>query len=128
MTISMKKRRKCTSWIFIFLNSSQRYLQNMFRDFRKSRNNEKWENGPFSKPFFYQKHLDMANEKYLMTIGMEKWRKCTSQIFDFWKFIAHKFAKLVEIFSKIMNLWKIWKLSILLALFRPYMVEYYRQK
>ena len=70
----------------------------------------------------------MANEKYLMTMGMEKWRKCTSQIFDFWKFIAHEFAKLVERFSKIMNLWRIWKLPILLALFWPYMVEYDRQK
>ena len=68
---------------------------------------------PFSRPFFYQKHLDMANEKYLMTIRMEKWKKCTSQNFYFWNFIVQIFAKQVERFSKMMNLWKIWKSPIL---------------
>ena len=65
---------------------------------------------PFYWPFFYKKHLDMANEKYLMTIGMEKWRKFTSQIFDFWNFITEIFAKHVERFSKIMKLWRISKI------------------
>ena len=79
-------------------------------------------------PIFHQKQLDMANGKCFMTIGMEKWRKCTSQIYDFWNFIAQIFAKQVERFSKIMNLWKIWKLPIWLAIFWPYMVEYDKQK
>ena len=39
----------------IFENSSQRYLQNMLRDFRKSRNYEKLENCPFSRPSSHQK-------------------------------------------------------------------------
>ena len=91
-------------------------------------NLELWKIKINSRPFFYQKYLDMANEKYLMTISMEKWRKCTSQSFDFWNFIAQIFAKQVERFSKMMNLWKIWKLPILKAIFWPYMVGYDRQK
>jgi hypothetical protein len=46
----------------------------------------------------------MANKKYLMMISMEKQRKCTSQIFDFTKFMTEIFAKLNERFSKIMEL------------------------
>ena len=48
--------------------------------------------------------------------------------FGFLKIIAHKFAKLVERFSKMMNLWKIGELPILLAIFGPYMVKYDKQK
>ena len=47
-----------------------------------------------------------------MTISMEKWRKCTSQIFCLSNFIAQIFAKQAERFSKNMNLWKMWKFDI----------------
>ena len=39
----------------IFETSSQRFLQNMLRDFQKFKNYEKYENGPFSRPFCRQK-------------------------------------------------------------------------
>ena len=38
-----------------FETSSQRFLQNMLRDFQKSRNYEKYENCPFSRQFCHQK-------------------------------------------------------------------------
>ena len=98
---------------FIFETSSQRFLSNMLRDFQKSWNYKKYENGPFSRPIFHQKQSDIASKKYFMTISMEKQRKCTSQIFDFSNFITEIFAKHVGRFSNIMKLWKIGKLPIL---------------
>ena len=38
-----------------FETSSQRFLQNTLRDFQKSRNYDKYENCPFSRPFCHQK-------------------------------------------------------------------------
>ena len=63
-----------------------------------------------------------------MTISMKKRRKCTSQIFDFWKFITEIFAKHVERFSKIIKLWKTRKLSIFVAIFQPEKVRYGKSK
>ena len=76
------------------------FMQNVLRDFQKQIMHE---NGPFSRPFFCHIWMDMANKKYIMTISMEKGRKCTSQIFYFWNFITEIFAKLNERFSKIMK-------------------------
>ena len=73
--------------------------------------------GPYSRPFFYQIRLDMANKKYLMGISIGKGRKCMTQIFDFWKFITEIFAKLNERFSKIMKLRKIYKTAHFLGQF-----------
>ena len=73
----------------IFENLSQRYLSNIVRDFWKLRNNENW---PFSRPYFYQIQLDMAKNIYVLTIRMDKWKTCTSQIFPFWNFITEIFV------------------------------------
>ena len=70
----------------------------------------------------------MANEKYLMTISMEKWRKCTSQMFDFWNCIAQIFANKLRDFQKWWIYEKIWKLPILKAIFWSYMVENDKQQ
>ena len=93
----------------IFENSSQRFFANILRDFQKSWNYENW---PFSRPFFHQIQLAMTNKKYLMTISMDKLRKCTSQIFYFGNFVTEILAKCIERFSIIMKLWKLWKLAI----------------
>ena len=97
----------------IFETSSQRFLQNMLRDFQKSCNYEKYKNCPFSRPYFYQKHQDMANKNHLMTISIKKWRKCISQILDFWNLSREILAKQVRRFSKIMILRKIRKVPII---------------
>ena len=81
-----------------------RFMHNVLRDFQKKSN---YKNRPFSRPVFHQIQLDMANKKHVMTISMEKWKKCTSQIFNFWNFVTEIFVKHVERFSKIMKLWKL---------------------
>ena len=70
----------------------------------------------------------MANQNHLMTISMEKQRKCTSQNFGFLIFITEIFAKQVERFSKNTKLKKIKKLPIFLAIFPPKTVRYGKSK
>ncbi len=51
----------------------------------------KTKNIPFSMPIYYQTQLDTEKKSYSMTIGTEKQKKCTSQIFYFLNFITHFF-------------------------------------
>ena len=96
-------------------------MHNVLRDFQKNKN---YKNRPFSRPVFHQIQLDMANKKHATTISMEKWRKCTSQIFDFGNFVTEILCKHIERFSKCK---KLWKLAILFAILLPEIVSYGRQ-
>ena len=58
------------------------FMHNVVRDLKKKSQYENW---PFSRQSFHQIQLDMANKKCVLTSGMDKWKKCTSQIFNFWK-------------------------------------------
>ena len=65
----------------------------------------KIKNGPFSGPIYHQIHLDRVKKAYTLMTSMEKQKKCTSQIFDFWNFITH-FLKWSEgHFLKFQNMW-----------------------
>ena len=110
--LARKNKENVHLRFFIFETSSQRFLSNMLRDFQKSWNYKKHENGQFSRPIFHQKQSDIASKKYFMTISMEKQRKCTSHIYYFWNFITEIFAKHVGRFPNNMKLWKIGKLPI----------------
>ena len=97
----------------IFETSLDISLQNKFRDFQKWWIYEKYENCPFYRLFFGHMWLDMTNKNYLMTISMEKWRKCTSHIFHFGNFVTEICAKHTERFLKSIKLWKIPKFKFL---------------
>ena len=81
---------------------SDRFLQNVLRDFWFF---QKIKNGPFSGPIYHQIHLDRVKKAYTLMISMETQKKCTSQIFDFWKFITHFLKWSEEHFSKCLNMW-----------------------
>ena len=72
---------------------SYEFLQNVSRDFWFFINIK---NTPFSKTIYY--HI-------LLNTGMEKWRKCTSQIFDYWNYITRYFYQSEELFTKCQKLW-----------------------
>ena len=76
---------------------SDSFLRNVLRDFWFLK---KIKNGPFSGLIYHQIHLDRVKKAYTLMISMEKQKKCTSQIFDFWKFIKHFLKWLEEYFSK----------------------------
>ena len=59
------------------------------------------QNGPFFGPIYHQIHLDVVKKAYTLMTSMEKQKKCTSQIFDFWNF----FTWSEEHFSKYQNMW-----------------------
>jgi hypothetical protein len=75
-------------------------------------------------PFYYQKLYHMADKLYTMTICMDKLKICTSQIFNFWKFVTEIFVKHIERFSKSK---KLGKLAIFFAILLPETVSYGRQ-
>ena len=51
---------------------------------------------------FSTRYIQIWQKKeVVLTISMDKWKKCTSQIFDFWKFVTEIFAKHIERFLKI---------------------------
>ncbi len=81
---------------------SDGFLQNVLRDFWVF---SKIKNGPFSGPIYHQIHLDRVKKAYTLMTSMEKQKKCTSQIFDFWKFITHFLKWSEEHFSKYQNMW-----------------------
>ena len=64
----------------------------------------KMQNGPFSRPIYHQTVLDTEKKSYSTTIGTEKQKKCTSQIFNFWKMLFRSLKKVCDEFSKIKNL------------------------
>ena len=88
------------NWKIIF--KTHGFLQNVLRDFWPF---SKIKNSPFSRPIYHQTVLDTEKKSYSTTIGTEKRKKCTSQIFYFWKFITHFFWWSEEHFSKTQNLW-----------------------
>ena len=81
---------------------SDGFLQNILRDFWFF---SKIKNGPFSGPIYHQIHLDRVKKAYTLMTSMEKQKKCTSQIFDFWNFITHFLKWSEEHFSKYQNMW-----------------------
>ena len=81
---------------------SDGFLQNVLRDFWFF---SKIKNGLFAGPIYHQIHLDRVKKAYATMISMEKLKKCTSQIFDFWKFITHFLKWSEEHFSKCQNMW-----------------------
>ena len=60
----------------------------------------KTKNSPFSMPIYHQSHLNKEKKSYSMTIGTEKRKKFTSQIFDFWNFITNFFLMIGRAFFK----------------------------
>ena len=91
---------------------SDGFLQNVLRDFWIF---SKIKNSSFSGPIYHQIHLDRVKNAYATMISMEKLKKCTSHIFDFWKFITHFFKWSEEHFSKCQNMWINENLSTRLA-------------
>ena len=81
---------------------SDGFLQNVLRDFWFLK---KIKNGPFSGPIYHQIHLDRVKKEYATMTSTEKLKKCTSQIFDYWKFITHFLKWSEEHFSKCQNMW-----------------------
>ena len=67
---------------------SYAFLHNSLRDFWIF---VKRQNRPFSRPIYQHTGLNTEKKSNSTTIGTEKRKKCTSQIFYFWNFITHFF-------------------------------------
>ena len=85
-----------------FIFKSGGFLQNVLRDFWIF---SKIKNSSFSGPIYHQIYLDGVKKSLSLMISMETQKKCTSQIFDFWKFITHFLKWSEEHFSKCQNMW-----------------------